>query len=169
MLLLCLGVLYSPHHVHHKLFSSPFGSTQIIALFILISPSMLFLRMSQTHCWPFGGGLVALEFLQGEETGSSQFWSIVSRLGSRASGQLNRIFSPLPGQPLGNQITFLPADLPSGRPPLLLSTWEVCHRSGLSLTLLLERWMPQSKTVSLSTIPNWNNSWFSASNAFTLL
>ena len=92
VLLLHLGILYSLCQVHHKLFSNPFDSTWIVTLFVLVSPSILFLKMCQKHCWCFGGGLVALEFLLGEETGSSWFWSIVSSLGSRASGQLHSIF-----------------------------------------------------------------------------
>ena len=44
-------------------------------------------------------------------------------------------------RPLGSSIesSFFPADLPSGRPPLLLHAWGVCHKSGLSLTLLLNQ------------------------------
>ena len=100
VLLLYLGILYSPCQAHHKFLGNPFDSTQIVALFILVPPSVLFFQMYQMHCWCFGGGLVAIEFLQGEETGSSQFWSIVSSLGSRASGQLHRIFFlHLPGSP----------------------------------------------------------------------
>ena len=98
--LLHLGILYSPCQAHHKLFSNPFYSAWIIALLVLSSPSILFLQMCQMHCWCFGGGLVALQCLQGEETGSLQFWSIVCSLGCRASGKLHRIFFlHLPGSP----------------------------------------------------------------------
>ena len=92
VLLLCLGFLYSLCQAHHKLLCNPFNSTWIVALFVLISPGVFFLQMCQLHHWHFGGGLVALEFLQGEETGSSRFWGTVSNLGPRASGQLHRIF-----------------------------------------------------------------------------
>ena len=67
-LLLCLGIFYSPCQVHHKPFGNPFDSAWIDTLFVLISPSVFFLQMHQMHCWCFGGGLVALELLQGEET-----------------------------------------------------------------------------------------------------
>ena len=60
-LLLHLGILYSPCQVHHELLYNPFDSTQIIALFVLVSPS-IFLQMCQLHHWHFGGELVALEF-----------------------------------------------------------------------------------------------------------
>ena len=55
-LLLYLGILYSPHQVHHKLFSNPLNSTGIISLFSLISPGILFLQMHQMHGWCFWGG-----------------------------------------------------------------------------------------------------------------
>ena len=41
-----------------------------------------------------------------------------------------------PWQPLGNLNMFSPVDLPSGRLPSLLITWEVCHRSDPSSVLL---------------------------------
>ena len=92
VLLLHLGILYSPCQAHHKFFSNPFDSAWIVALFVLVSPGIFFLQICQMHCWHSGGGLVALEFLQGKETGSSQYWSIVSCLGPWTSGQLHGIF-----------------------------------------------------------------------------
>ena len=86
MLLLHLGTLYSPCQAHHKLLGNPFNSTQVIALFVPISPSIFFLQICQLQRWCFGGELVALEFLQGEETGGSRFLGIVGNLGPRASG-----------------------------------------------------------------------------------
>ena len=122
VLLPYLGVLYSPCQVHHKFFSNPFNSTWIIALFILISPGVLFLQMCQMHHWCFRGGLVSLEFLQGEETGSSQLlencW--LSGLSGSLGSSMESFCSTSHGQPLGNQSKSLPAGLPSGRPPLLL-------------------------------------------------
>ena len=99
-LLLCLGILYSPCQAHHKFFSSPFDSTWMVALFVLVFSGLLFFQMCQTHCWCSRGGLVALEFPQGEETGSSQFWSIVGCLGSHSPGQLHGVFFlHFPGSP----------------------------------------------------------------------
>ena len=65
--LLHLDVLYSPCQVHHKLFGNTFYSGGIIAPFIFITPSVFFLQMCQMHSQPFQGGLVALEFLEGEK------------------------------------------------------------------------------------------------------
>ena len=47
--LLCLGILYSPCQVHHKLFGNPFDSTWIVAVFVLVSPGIFFLQMCQMH------------------------------------------------------------------------------------------------------------------------
>ena len=88
----------------------------------------------------FQEGLVALEIPQGEETSSPWFGRIISSLSSGALRQLYRVFFSWPLRwPLGNLSKFLPVDPPSGRLPLLSITWEVCHKSGLSLTLLLNQ------------------------------
>ena len=81
-------------------------------------------------------------------------------------------FACLLGMPLGSLDKSLPAGPPSGMPPLLLVTWGVHHKSGLSSALPLnqgesglERKQPeprdvlkgrhhQSDTVSLSAICN---------------
>ena len=80
-----LGILYSPHLVHHKLFSNPIDSVRIIAPFVLVS-SGIFFKVCQMNSWCFWGGLVALEFLQGDETGSSWFWNIIGHLSPGAPG-----------------------------------------------------------------------------------
>ena len=49
------------------------------------------------------------------------------------------LLSPLPRQPLGNHSNSLPVGLPSGRPASFLGAWGAHHRSGLSLTLLLNQ------------------------------
>ena len=49
------------------------------------------------------------------------------------------LLSPLPGHPLGSQSKSLPVGPPSGRPPLLSVAWGAYHKSGLSLTLLLNQ------------------------------
>ena len=87
--LLHLGILYSPCQAHHKLFSNSFDSARIITLFVFIGPSILFLQM---HSWCLWDGLAALEFFQGEETGSPCFWRIISCLSPWALGQLHGIF-----------------------------------------------------------------------------
>ena len=79
--------------------------------------------------------LVTLRFPQGQETGSPQFGGTISSLGFwglRAT--LSNLPSQPPWQPLGSLSMSSPADLPSGRLPLLLITGEVCHRSNLSST-----------------------------------
>ena len=86
--LLHLSILYSPCQVHHKLFSNSFDSAGIIALFVFITPSVLLLQMHQMHHWGLWGGLVALEFVQGGETGSPWFWRIISCLSPWAPGEL---------------------------------------------------------------------------------
>ena len=65
--LLHLSILYSPFQAHHKLFGNPFHSARIITPFIFITPGVFFLQMHQMHSWHLWGGLVALEFLQGEK------------------------------------------------------------------------------------------------------
>ena len=66
VLLLCLGILYSPCQVHHKFFSNPIDSVRIIAPFILISSGAFFLQACQLYSWCFWGRLVALEFFKGK-------------------------------------------------------------------------------------------------------
>ena len=92
VLLLHLGILYSPCQVHHKLFSNPISSVGIITPFVLILSSVFFLLMCQMHNWHFWDRLVALEFLQGGETGSSLFWNIISHLSPWVPEQLHGIF-----------------------------------------------------------------------------
>ena len=74
VLLLCLGILYSPCQVHHKFLSNPINSVRIITLFVLISSSTFFLQVWQMHSWCLWGGLVAFDFLQGEEAGRAWLW-----------------------------------------------------------------------------------------------
>ena len=92
VLLLCLGILYSPCQAHPKFLSNPNNSVRIIAPFVLISSSAFFLQVHQMHSWCFWGRLFALLFLQREETGSSWLWGIISHLSPWALGQLYRIF-----------------------------------------------------------------------------
>ena len=137
--ILCLGIFYSPCQVHHKLLGYSFNSTWIITLFVFITLSILFFQMRQMHGQRFRDGLVALEFPQGEETGSPWFWRIISCLSPRALGRAPwNLLSQLLRQPLDSQNKSLPVGPPSGKPPLLLVTWGVCHRSSLSLTLSLD-------------------------------
>ena len=139
-LLLHLGILYSPCQAHHKLFHNSFNSARIIALFFFIATGVLFLQMHQMHSWHFQDGLVALEFPQGEETGSPWFWRIIGCLSPWAPGQLHGIFFlSFSGWPLGSQNKSLPVGPPSGRPPLLLVAWGAHHKSSPSLTLPLNQ------------------------------
>ena len=135
--LLCLDGLYSPCQAHHKLFGNPFYSTGTITPLIFITPSVLFLQMHQMHLmhsWHLWGGLVTLEFLQGEKTGGPWLWRIVNCLSPWAPGQFHgNLLSLLPQQPLGNQSKSLPVGPPSGRPPSLLVARGAHHKSSLSL------------------------------------
>ena len=92
VLLLCLDILYSPCQVHHEVFSNLINSIGIIAPFVFISSGIFFLQVHQMHSWHFWGGLVALDLLKGEETGSSWFWNIIGHLSPWAPEQLYGIF-----------------------------------------------------------------------------
>ena len=91
-LLLCFGILYSPHQAHHKFFSYPLNSVGIITPFILVSSGTFFLKVCQMHDWCFRGWLITLKFLEREETGSSWFWGIIGCLSLWALGQFHKIF-----------------------------------------------------------------------------
>ena len=92
VLLLCLGILYSPCQAHHKFLSNPINSIGIIAPFVLVSFGTFFLQVLQMCGWCLWGGLVALELPQGEEAGRAWLWSIISHLSPRTLGKLHRIF-----------------------------------------------------------------------------
>ena len=111
--LLHLGILYSPCLVLHKLFGNSFDSARIMTLFIFIAPSILFLQMHQMHSWCFWGELIALGFLQEEETGSPWFLEdcqLSESLGPWAAHW--NLLSPLPGWPLGSQSKSIPVGPP---------------------------------------------------------
>ena len=77
----------------------------------------------------FKSGWLPLSFLRGKKLvvlglgGHQQFgfWSF--------GATLSNLPSQAPWQPLGNLSMFSLVDLPSGRLPLLLITWKVCHRN----------------------------------------
>ena len=69
----CLGILNSPCQVYHELFCNSFDSTRIITPLVFIITSVLLFQMHQMLTRLFQDGLVALEFPQGEETGSPWF------------------------------------------------------------------------------------------------
>ena len=137
VLLLCLGIFYSPVQAHHKFFSYPLNSIGIMTPFILVSSGAFFFQVCQMHDWSFRGGLITLELLQREETGSSWLWDIIVCLSLWALRQLHSLPSLLCRQPLSDQSKSCPAAWSQGRPPSLSGIWGVCHRSGPSLTLLL--------------------------------
>ena len=56
MLLLCLGIFYSPHQVYHKFFSYPLDSVGIITPFILISYGTFFFQVHQMYNGALGAG-----------------------------------------------------------------------------------------------------------------
>ena len=128
---ICLGVLNSPCQAYHELFHNSFDSARIITLLAFIITCILFFQMGQMHRRLLQDGLVALEFPQGEETGSPWFGRIISCLSSLPSQLLGWCLSSLS--------KFLPADLPSDRLPSLSVTWEAHHKSDLSLTLPLDQ------------------------------
>ena len=68
--LISLGILYCPCQAYHKVFCNSFDSAGIVTLLVFIAPGVLFFQMWKMHSRLFGDGLVALEFPQGEETGS---------------------------------------------------------------------------------------------------
>ena len=90
--LICLGILYSPCQAYHKLFHNSLDSAGIVTLLVFIVTSILFFQMHQTHSRLFWDGLVALEFLQGEETGSPWFGRSIVCLSPWPLGQLHGVF-----------------------------------------------------------------------------
>ena len=90
--LIHLGILYSPCQMYHELFCNSFDSARIITLLAFIISSVLFFQMCQTHSRLLQDGLVALEFPQGEETGSPWFGRIIGHLSSGALGQVYGVF-----------------------------------------------------------------------------
>ena len=134
-LLICLGILNGPCQAYHELFCNSFDSTGIITLLVFIISSILFFQMCRMHSRLYRDGLVALEFSQGEETGSPWFGRSIGCLNPGALGQLHGVL--LLRWPLGSLNKSLPADLPSGWLPLLSVAWEDHHKSDLSLTLPL--------------------------------
>ena len=135
--LICLGVFHHPCQSDYELLCHPLNSTRFITLWIFAIISILFLQMCQANSRLFQKWLVTLEFPQGKKLvvlglgGHQQFgfWSFWATL-------LN-LPSQTPWWPLGNLHMFSPVDLPLGRLPSLLITWEVCHRSDPSLALPL--------------------------------
>ena len=171
--LIHLGIFDSPCQAYHELFYDSLDSSGIIILLVLIATGVLFFHMGQIQCGHLLGWLVAFEFPQREETGSPWIRRSISCLSPGASGQLHGVFLlSLIRWPLGSPNKSLPVGLPSGMPPLLLVSWGVCCKSGLSSTLplnqgessqgkkaagtwrCLERQTPQSNTVSLPAICN---------------
>ena len=85
----------------------------------------------------FGKWLVTLKFPQGEEASSPWFGWTIGSLGFWSFGTtLLNLPSQPHWQPLGNLNMFSSVDLASGRLPLLLIAWAVCHRSDPSSALL---------------------------------
>ena len=90
--LIYLGILNSPCQAYHKLFCNSLNSARIVTLLVFIITGILFFLMCQIHRRLFGDGLVALEFPQGEETGSPWFGRSISCLCPGPPGQLHGVF-----------------------------------------------------------------------------
>ena len=91
--------------------------------------------MCQAFSRLFRRGWLPLSFLRGKELVVLGLGGLLVVWALGLGATLWNLPSQPHGQPLGNPSKFLPADLPSGRPPLLSIAWEVCHRSSLSSTL----------------------------------
>ena len=88
----CLGILNGLCQAYHEVFCNSFDSNRIITLLVFIVTDVIFFQMCQMHSRLFWDGLVALEFPQGEETGSPWFGRSISCLSPGAPEQLYGVF-----------------------------------------------------------------------------
>ena len=135
--LICLGIFHCPCQLNHELLGQPIDSTQgHHSLGPCHCQHPLLLKCAKCTAGFFWSGWLPLSFLGGKKLvvlglgGHQQFgfWSLRATLS-------NLPFQP-PWQPLDSPSMSSPVDPPSGRLPLLLTVWEVCHKSDPSSTLL---------------------------------
>ena len=183
-LLLHLGILHSPHMVHHELFHNPVDTVRVFVFHYLIPHGAFLFQVHQAHGVHFRYWFVPFELPKREETSGFWFSSVINCLAPWVLGLLHGFFLfCFPCSPKVTGISlFMQAGFKVGhhcfktfgQPAIEAVSFQLGHTVGRQMEATktlrcLDRKIPLSKMISLSTLHSWNNSWFKASSTFTLL